>query len=56
MQYTPRGVITSDSGFTSLGLGLYATFTYVDTYALGIGIYISFYRSHTPTVKFLSGE
>jgi hypothetical protein len=33
MQYAPTGFITSVSGFTSLGLGLYATFTSVDTYA-----------------------
>ncbi len=38
MQYAPTGgVITSVSGFTSLGLSLYATFTCVDTYAFRQG-------------------
>jgi len=37
MQYAPTEFVTSASGFTSLGLGLYATFTCVDTYALAVG-------------------
>jgi len=33
MQYAPTEFVTSASGFTSLGLGLYATFTCVDSAA-----------------------
>ena len=34
MQYAPTEFVTSASEFTSLGLGLYATITCVDTYDL----------------------
>ena len=39
MQYAPTEFVTSASGCTSLGLGLYATFTCVDTYGRDDGLF-----------------